>query len=264
MISAGRGSQGATGFVELATPRVAPARRNPHPRSNEPAKASKKFQPTNHMQADLQASRLKLIDCRAVEAKLRSPLRPQPHSTTHWEPCRFVPERPLSDRCRRRCTDGCERLGLRCGQRPILARLRRADGRRYGRPGGDRRSGRWGRDFEEADAVGPLRGQPVCRGMYGRATNGSGRLLSPEEVARACGLSRRAVYRAIARGELRAARLCNRLRVQPDELERWIGERTVAPEALASTRPRLSADAAPSGSLRALLDGSEDVTDDER
>lgn len=119
----------------MATPRVAPARRNPHPRSNEPAKASKKFQPTNHMQADLQASRLKLIDCRAVEAKLRSPLRPQPHSTTHWEPCRFVPERPLSDRCRRRCTDGCERLGLRCGQRPILARLRRADGRWYGRPG---------------------------------------------------------------------------------------------------------------------------------
>lgn len=31
-------------------------------------------------------------------------------------------------------------------------------------------------------------------------------LLSPEDVARACGLSRRAVYRAIARGELPAAR----------------------------------------------------------
>jgi Helix-turn-helix domain len=29
------------------------------------------------------------------------------------------------------------------------------------------------------------------------------RLLSPEDVARVCGLSRRAVYRAIARGELR-------------------------------------------------------------
>ena len=56
--------------------------------------------------------------------------------------------------------------------------------------------------------------------MYGRATNGNGRLLSPEEVARTCGLSRRAVYRAIARGELRAARLCNRLRVRPDELDR--------------------------------------------
>ena len=101
--------------------------------------------------------------------------------------------------------------------------------------------------------------------MYGRATDGSDRLLSPEEVARACGLSRRAVYRAIARGELRAARLCNRLRVQPAELERWIGEWTVAPAASASPRPRRSADAAPPGSLRALLDGSDGgVTDDER
>ena len=48
--------------------------------------------------------------------------------------------------------------------------------------------------------------------MHSDSNNDFERLLSPEEVARACGLSRRAVYRAIARGELRAARLCHRLR----------------------------------------------------
>lgn len=79
-------------------------------------------------------------------------------------------------------------------------------------------------------------------------------LLSPEEVARACGLSRRAVYRAIARGELPAARLCNRLRVQPAELERWISERMVpAPgtPARIATRPVAPPER---GSLRAMLD----------
>jgi excisionase family DNA binding protein len=39
-------------------------------------------------------------------------------------------------------------------------------------------------------------------------------LLSPEPVARRCGLSRRAVYRAIERGELRASRLCSRIRIR--------------------------------------------------
>lgn len=80
------------------------------------------------------------------------------------------------------------------------------------------------------------------------------RLLSPEEVARACGLSRRAVYRAIARGELRAARLCHRLRVQPTELERWIGEAELSPESHPLKRTRRSTSRAPRGSLRAMLD----------
>ena len=79
------------------------------------------------------------------------------------------------------------------------------------------------------------------------------RLLSPEEVARACGLSRRAVYRAIARGELRAARLCHRLRIRPAELERWIGEKTLAPESPAPMRSSRPAGIAPRGSLRAKL-----------
>lgn len=80
------------------------------------------------------------------------------------------------------------------------------------------------------------------------------RLLSPEDVARACGLSRRAVYRAIARGELRAARLCHRLRVHPAELERWIAEETCSSEPPAPMPSRRSAPSARRGSLRAMFD----------
>jgi excisionase family DNA binding protein len=80
------------------------------------------------------------------------------------------------------------------------------------------------------------------------------RLLSPEDVARACGLSRRAVYRAIARGELRAARLCHRLRVQPVELERWIAEEACSSQPPAPMPSRRSAPSARRGSLRAILD----------
>ena len=80
------------------------------------------------------------------------------------------------------------------------------------------------------------------------------RLLSPAEVARACGLSRRAVYRAIGRGELPAARLCNRLRVRAVDLERWIVER-MEPPLIVDSEPRMGAVRAPlRGSLRAMLD----------
>jgi excisionase family DNA binding protein len=74
-------------------------------------------------------------------------------------------------------------------------------------------------------------------------------LLSPEQVARICGLSRRAVYRAISRGELVGARLCNRLRIRPDDLDRWIGESIPLP---AAPNPRVLPHTAPPprGSLR--------------
>lgn len=52
-------------------------------------------------------------------------------------------------------------------------------------------------------------------------------LLSPEDVARRCGLSRKAVYRAVARGELRAARILSRLRIDPCDVETWIRANTV-------------------------------------
>ncbi len=46
--------------------------------------------------------------------------------------------------------------------------------------------------------------------------------LSPAEAAKLAGLSTRAIYRAIQRGELRAARLCSRLRIQRDAFDEWI------------------------------------------
>ncbi len=56
-------------------------------------------------------------------------------------------------------------------------------------------------------------------------------LLSPEQVATACGLSRRAVYRAIDRGELTAFRLCSRLRIRPEDVEAWVQGNQIAPGA---------------------------------
>ncbi|MGH3040984.1 MAG: helix-turn-helix domain-containing protein [Gaiellaceae bacterium] len=88
----------------------------------------------------------------------------------------------------------------------------------------------------------------------GRAgDNGFEGLLSSEEVARACGLSRRAVYRAIARGELPAARLCHRLRVRPADLELWIAERTLSCPTDTAVSIR-TARATARGSLRPMLD----------
>lgn len=77
-------------------------------------------------------------------------------------------------------------------------------------------------------------------------------LLSPEDVARRCGLSRKAVYRAVARGELRAARIVSRLRIDPCDVEAWIRANVVDvadPPPAAPTRPRLPA----SIGLRRLL-----------
>jgi excisionase family DNA binding protein len=76
------------------------------------------------------------------------------------------------------------------------------------------------------------------------------RLLAPDEVAAICGLSRKAVYRAIERGELRASRLCSRLRVTPEDLDRWIDASQVEPTAPPQPPPPRAP--APNG-LRALL-----------
>lgn len=54
------------------------------------------------------------------------------------------------------------------------------------------------------------------------SSNDSASFLSPEDVAEQCGLSRRAVYRAVERGELPASRLCSRLRIRSEDFESWI------------------------------------------
>ena len=63
----------------------------------------------------------------------------------------------------------------------------------------------------------------------------SDQLLSPKDVAVRCGLSRRAVYRAIERGDLLASRLCHRLRIRPTDVDAWIERSRVARQ-----RPTLS------------------------
>jgi excisionase family DNA binding protein len=50
----------------------------------------------------------------------------------------------------------------------------------------------------------------------------SDRLLTAADVADRCGLSRKAVYRAIERGELKAFRLCSRLRIEPSAVDAWL------------------------------------------
>ena len=75
-------------------------------------------------------------------------------------------------------------------------------------------------------------------------------LLRVAEAAELTGLSTRAVYRAIERGELRAARLCSRLRIPRAAFDEWIERSTVRPaEPLRAPPPPPM----PAGSFRALL-----------
>ena len=78
-------------------------------------------------------------------------------------------------------------------------------------------------------------------------------LMSVEEVGELCGLSRRAVYRAIERGELTASRICHRLRIEPVEVEAWIRREQVQVVRQFDPPPPRSRLAAACG-LRRLLD----------
>jgi excisionase family DNA binding protein len=87
-------------------------------------------------------------------------------------------------------------------------------------------------------------------------------LLAPEDIARRCALSRRAVYDAIRRGEIPAMRLCGRLRVRPEDLEVWMTNATVTPPPalpqMREARKRHTATRT-AGSFRSLMeeDGGE-------
>lgn len=78
--------------------------------------------------------------------------------------------------------------------------------------------------------------------------------LRPAEAAALAGLSTRAIYRAIQRGELRAVRLCSRLRIPRDEFDDWIARAAVRVE-----RPVVEVRSVPAscGSFRRLLAGDE-------
>lgn len=78
--------------------------------------------------------------------------------------------------------------------------------------------------------------------------------LLPKEAASLAGLSTRAIYRAIHRGELQAVRLCSRLRIPRSAFEQWVEQSMVVPEqaATAIATPRLVS--ASRGSFRRLLE----------
>jgi len=82
--------------------------------------------------------------------------------------------------------------------------------------------------------------------------------MSPKEIAELCGLSARAVYRAIARGELRASKICGRLRSRVLDVEDWIERNVVEPVPTSKQLPP-NGWAAPEsrGSLRRLLRSQE-------
>jgi excisionase family DNA binding protein len=85
------------------------------------------------------------------------------------------------------------------------------------------------------------------------------KFLRPSEAADLTRLSTRAIYRAIERGELRAARLCSRLRIPRSAFDEWV-ERCAVPvaEPRATTYPPAPPPVA--GSLRSLLARREEKT----
>ena len=78
--------------------------------------------------------------------------------------------------------------------------------------------------------------------------------LRPVEAAALASLSTKAIYRAIERGELRAVRLCSRLRIPRDAFEAWIASSTVRCERPIVPVPP-PAPPPVRGSFRQLLDG---------
>src|SRR3954451_14896672 len=81
------------------------------------------------------------------------------------------------------------------------------------------------------------------------------RLLTAAEVGGVLGLSRAAVYREIRRGNLEAYALCGRLRISPDAVDTWLGERVVPRrEAGQAGQTIESRPASECGRLRPLLE----------
>jgi excisionase family DNA binding protein len=76
--------------------------------------------------------------------------------------------------------------------------------------------------------------------------------LRPSDAAELTGLSTRAIYRAIERGELPAARLCSRLRIPRAAFDEWVNVCIVRQaERAVDSYPRVPPAAA--GRFRALL-----------
>jgi excisionase family DNA binding protein len=83
-------------------------------------------------------------------------------------------------------------------------------------------------------------------------------VLTVEQLAERFQLSPKTVYRALERGEIRAAKLGNRWRIRLEDAERWFDEHM--PDRERGTTPgsrRLDRVPLRDGSLRALLEKTE-------
>ena len=81
---------------------------------------------------------------------------------------------------------------------------------------------------------------------------------TPAEVAAAAGLSRKAIYRAIANGELQASKVCggSRLLIPAGAARDWLDANVVPPEAPPSFRPsRIHDRHRPGQPLRDAMEG---------
>jgi excisionase family DNA binding protein len=109
---------------------------------------------------------------------------------------------------------------------------------------------------EKGRSVSEQSGQVGLRGAAGDEVghpNGGWELLTVEDVARICGLSRWAIRRAIADGELAALKLRSRWRVRRNDLEAWFQAcLNKTPESLEKRLRRKRVD----GRRRRLLRGS--------
>jgi excisionase family DNA binding protein len=88
------------------------------------------------------------------------------------------------------------------------------------------------------------------------ATEREAMFLRPTEAAALAGLSTRAIYRAIQRGELHAVRLCSRLRIPRGAFEEWVERSAVRVERLVAD---VRVTPAAHGSFRRLLSGDQDA-----
>jgi excisionase family DNA binding protein len=79
-------------------------------------------------------------------------------------------------------------------------------------------------------------------------------LLTVLDVADRCDLSVKAIYRAIERRELRAAKLCSRLRVRPEDVDAWIERNTLDRSTVPAVAEHWLMRVAATNGLRAMLD----------
>ena len=79
--------------------------------------------------------------------------------------------------------------------------------------------------------------------------------LRPREAAALAGLSTRAIYGAINRGELRAVRLCSRLRIPREAFDAWVASCDRSPLSHPFVPVPPPAPPPVRGSFRRLFDG---------